>query len=504
MGPRRRRAAGLGLAAALLTLAAGCRPWGGDEGGPAFTVTLGDSVAAGPVAGRLFVLLDRNLAHNPLFGPYGREPFYVLDVADWRPGEARRVDRRAAGFPFPLDSLPAGRYVVRAVLDRDREHRRFSWAPGNLYSPRLEIRVEPFRREPFALVLDRAVPERRFDERLRVRELVVESALLSEFAGRPRRLRAAVILPAAYFDGSDRRYPTVYVIPGWGVTHHVLDRGDKQQRRYGMAGFGDDKIFVLLDPESPRGHHRFADSDNCGPRGRALVEEMIPAVEARYRVVRDAGARFLAGHGEGGWGALWVQIHHPEAFGGAWAASPGCVDFRSFAGVDLYAPDANLYVDAAGRERLAEGDPDAGAAVLTRREAWRRESLVGPGQRWGSREAVLGPRGEDGEPRPLFDRETGAVDIATAAAWRHHDLGWILRTRWSELAPRLAGRLHVVAVDDPPGSASSLRLLAEDLAALAADVDVRILPAGAGDVWTDSLRRRMHAAMDASARAAGR
>ncbi|MBN2171718.1 MAG: hypothetical protein JW819_10415 [Candidatus Krumholzibacteriota bacterium] len=504
MDPRRWRAGGVCLAAALLALAAACRIGEGTPRGPSFRVTLGDSVAAEPVAGRLFVLLDRNLGHNPLFGPYGREPLYALDVDDWRPGDARLVDRKAASFPVPLDSLPAGRYVVRAVLDRDREHRSFSWAPGNLYTARLEIRVEPFRREPFELVLDRIVPEERFEERLRARELVVESPLLSDFAGAPRFLRAAVILPASYIDDPERRYPTVYVIPGWGATHHAVNWGDHQQRRYGMADVGVDKVFVFLNPETRRGHHGFADSDNCGPWGRALVEEMIPAVEARYRVIRDHETRFLAGQSSGGWGALWVQIHYPEAFGGAWAASPDYVDFRRFAGVDLAAPGANLYVDEAGRERPAERDPATGAVVLTRREAWRREALIGEGGQWGSFEAVFGPRGEDGEPRPLFDRATGAVDPVTAAAWERYDLGRILRARWPELAPRLAGRLHVVAAaDDPWGLAEPLALLAADLAAMDADVDIRILATGAHDVWTDETRRRMHAEMDARVRAAG-
>ena len=514
MNPRRWRAAGarpaappftamalpaaalLVLAVVSLALSGGCRLWERAPRGPSFRVTLGDSVVAEPVAGRLFVLLDSNLGRNPLFGPHGREPIYAVDVDGWRPGDARVVDHRAAGFPVPLDSLPPGRYVVRAVLDRDREHRRFAWAPGNLVTARLEIRVEPFRREPFELVLDDVVPAERFDERLRARELVVESALLSDFAGAPRFLRAAVLLPTSYVEDPDRRYPTVYVIPGWGATHHAVSWSDRPRRRYGMEGAGADKIFVFLNPETPRGHHRFADSDNCGPWGRALAEELVPAVEARYRVHRHPETRFLAGEAEGGWAALSVQIRHPEVFGGAWAFTPDCVDFRRFAGVDLAAPDANLYVDAAGRERPAERDPATGATLLTLREAWRREAVIGAGQPLGAREAVFGPRGGNGAPRPLFDRATGTVDPVTAAAWRRHDLGRILRARWPSLAPRLAGRLHVVAVAGDPRT-EALELLAADLAALEADVDIRLLPAGAGGVWTDATRARMHAAMDA-------
>jgi len=48
-------------------------------------------------------------------------------------------------------------------------------------------------------------------------------------------------------------------------------------------------------------------------------------------------------------------------------------------------------------------------------------------------------------PMPLFDRGTGEIDTAVAEAWRPYDIGHVLRTRWEELGPRLAGKLHVYA-----------------------------------------------------------
>ena len=79
----------------------------------------------------------------------------------------------------------------------------------------------------------------------------------------------------------------------------------------------------------------FADSVNNGPWGLALVTEVIPALEARYRMDARPSGRFLTGHSSGGWFALWAIVRYPALFGGSWPTSPDPVDFRNFLGVDL-------------------------------------------------------------------------------------------------------------------------------------------------------------------------
>ncbi len=37
-----------------------------------------------------------------------------------------------------------------------------------------------------------------------------------------------------------------------------------------------------------------------------------------------------SGHSSGGWSSLWLQIEHPEVFGGVWSLAPDPVDFRDF------------------------------------------------------------------------------------------------------------------------------------------------------------------------------
>ena len=58
--------------------------------------------------------------------------------------------------------------------------------------------------------------------------------------------------------------------------------------------------------------------------------------------------------------------------------------------------------------------------------------------------AVYGPVGEDGYPRPLYDKWTGEIDREVAEHWReNYDLRYILERDWEDLGPKLVGKLHV-------------------------------------------------------------
>jgi hypothetical protein len=63
--------------------------------------------------------------------------------------------------------------------------------------------------------------ERAFRETRWSKLLSVRSQKLSDFHGRDVHLNAAVILPASYYDQPERRYPTIFTIPGFGGTQRL-------------------------------------------------------------------------------------------------------------------------------------------------------------------------------------------------------------------------------------------------------------------------------------------
>jgi len=45
---------------------------------------------------------------------------------------------------------------------------------------------------------------------------------------------------------------------------------------------------------------------------------------------------------------------------------------------------------------------------------------------------------------PLFDRETGAIDLVVQKAWERYDISRLLVSNWPTLGPKLRGKLHLV------------------------------------------------------------
>jgi pimeloyl-ACP methyl ester carboxylesterase len=279
-----------------------------------------------------------------------------------------------------------------------------------------------------------------------------------------------VILPDGERDPAVRR-GTLYIIPGFGGDHFQAERILKDER----SRFGTDLIRVVLDPDCGTGHHVFADSAANGPRGRALVEELIPYIEATYHAERSPRARLLNGHSSGGWSSLWLQVTYPDVFGGVWSTSPDPVDFRDFQKIDLYAPGESMFRDPAGRRR-----PIARAgtrAVLYYDGFSKMEDAIGDGGQLHSFEAVFSPLGRDGRPRPLWDRATGAVDPAVARAWQSYDIRLTLERNWRALGPKLQGKLHVVVGDlDTFYLEGAVSLLRSSLRDLGSDAEIDILP----------------------------
>jgi hypothetical protein len=183
------------------------------------------------------------------------------------------------------------------------------------------------------------------------------------------------------------------------------------------------------------------DSVNNGPWGKALTTELIPHLERKYRMDPPSG-RFLNGHSSGGWAALWLQINHPQLFGGTWATSPDPVDFNNFTNVDLYTDD-NVYLEGDGAPTPMIREE--GSITQTLESTAKQESVIGEyGGQWSSFEWVFSPRAEDGRAALLFNRATGDINLDVAAHWRkHYDISSILRSRSSELVPQLRGTIHV-------------------------------------------------------------
>jgi S-formylglutathione hydrolase FrmB len=433
-----------------------------------FHVALDRSYSAA-VSGRLLVFIapasgDASLVDIDMMSP---ESVYVAarEVTNLAPGKSVDIDADDVVFPRPLSQATPASYRVQAVLDVDHSYNYKGRAAGDYLSVPISIDL-PFASPP-ALTLTKVVPEPpdplagRPDVNAALKPLDFVSPVLSSFWGRAIHMRGLVLLPPGYESHPNDRYPTVYFTHGFGGTLQgmrarfapVLFDRMKQGKMPEM-------IWVLLDESSPTGTHEFADSVNNGPWGTALTKELIPNIEAAFRMDARTSGRFLQGHSSGGWATLWLQTHYSGVFGGTWSTSPDPSDFHFFSTIDLYAEHANFY-------RAPDGtlNPilrDHGQPRATMRQLAGLEAVMGDyGGQLASFEWVFSPRGADGRPERLFNRDTGQIDPTVAAYWRsHYDIVEYLKANWSTLGPNLKGKIHlIVGTDDTfylDGAAHSL------------------------------------------------
>ena len=457
-----------------------------------FRVTLDAATSQRPITGRLYVFLSQRPGEEPVQGPnwFSPEPFFAVDVKGFAPGEARVLDDTADGFPDVLSKVPAGRYRAQALLDHDFYWQHHAHGPGNLHSDVVEIDVDPQRGGTFDFALERVIAERTFPETERVREIVIRSELLSKFHGREVLDRAAVVLPDSYGHEPNRRYPTVYIIPGFGGSHRQALRYSDNPPPVDESGV--EFIRVMLSGNCKWGHHVYADSATNGPRGEALISELIPHVDRTFRTVDAATARFVTGHSSGGWSALWLQVSYPGAFGGVWSTSPDPVDFRDYQQVNLYAdPPRSLYTDEHGAPRPIARRGER--PVLWYETFGRMDDVLGRGGQLRSFEAVFSPLGADGLPRKLWDRRTGRIDPEVARAWEAYDIRLKLERNWPQLAPKLQGKLHITTGSlDTFYLEGAVELLARTLEQLGSDAQVKVLP---GEDHSSLLTPQLHAKM---------
>lgn len=445
-----------------------------------FQVRLAPSVRGEPAAGRLVVLLAREdsrigARREPADGPFFEDPqpLYGID-ARLAPGENAVLDDAATAFPVKLSELPAGKYRAQARFDLVRADSEWRREDGNLYSKPVAFEIPGAGTIEIALdQVVRVEPPRTIEG---VEWFEVRSDLLSKFRGGDVVLRAGVVLPVDF--DPKRKYAAIYDVPGFGGNHRGASGPRKRDKDDDSAkGVLSRETFkIVLDPEGPNGHTLFADSDNNGPCGAALVRELIPALERKYPLIAQPSARLLRGHSSGGWSTLWLALTYPDVFGATWSSAPDPVDFRRFQRIDLYG-DANFYVRDG--EEIASYR-SGGAVRMTTRQENGGEEVVGPdntsAQQWDSWFAAFGPRNARGNPAALYDPVSGAIDRAVAESYRRYDIGALLRADPERYGPILRQNVRLVC-----GGEDSF-YLNEAVALLRADLEATGAPEGPGYV----------------------
>ena len=473
-----------------------------------FSVSFPASQSKTPLDGRVLLMLAKDDKSEPRFqvgDAVETAQVFGVDVNGLKPGQATVVDATAFGYPKQsLKDIVPGEYYVQAVLHKyetfqvkngpngtrrtvklpmDRgEGQNWRTAPGNLFSKPRKITIKAGSKQAFAVVMDQvnpAIPAPK-DTKF-IKHIKIQSKKLTEFWGRPMFVAANVLIPAGFAEHPEAKYPLAIFhghfpadFSGFSETPPPANMDTTDYiARFNLRGYNKivaqeaydfyqkwtskdfpRMLIVEIQHANPYYDDSYAvNSENIGPYGDAIMNELLPEIEKQFRGIGQGWARFTYGGSTGGWEALAVQVFYPDEFNGCFAACPDPIAFDAYTVFNLYKDKNAYYEEGPFRQtpRPAHRN-NLGQIQSTIEQTNHRELTLGTHSRSGDQfdiwEAVYSPAGPDGYPKRIWDKKTGVIDKSVADYWREHfDLMHILKRDWKTLGPKVTGKIHIYCGD---------------------------------------------------------
>jgi enterochelin esterase-like enzyme len=455
-----------------------------------------------PLDGRLLLLMSTNNKAEPRFqisdGPQTQQVF-GMNVDGWKPGETKTIDAKAFGYPVEtMKQLKSGTYYIQVVLHKyetfkrkdghtvklpmDRgEGQHWNEAPGNLYNKPVQLRFNASGTDAITIQLDSEIPpiEEPKDTKY-IKHIKIQSKLLTEFWGRPMYLGAHVLLPEGWDTHTTVKYPLAIFhghfpsdFGGFRTTPPDENLKPDYIARFNLTGYNKivqqeayDFYKLWTGPNFPRviaieiqhatpyyDDSYAVNSANNGPYGDAIVHELIPEIEKRFRGIGEGWARFMYGGSTGGWEVLAAQMFYPDEFNGCYSACPDPIDFRAYTVVDIYKDKNAYYLEGPFRKTARPSHRNyLGHIDAYVRDSNLKELAMGTnsrsGDQWDVWESVYSPVGVDGYPQPIWNKYTGEIDSTVARYWKeNYDLGYILERDWHKFGNKLKGKIKIYCGD---------------------------------------------------------
>ncbi len=403
--------------------------------------------------GRIFLFVGSARYGEPRLNTWPNKEIMIFaqNIEKWNPKDTFTFDATVPvnkTTDMELGQIPAGKYSVQVLWDQEMNEPGIENA-GNLYSTSItiDLRNDTLLKLPIKNIIE----EQKLIDHALLKEVSIKSNLLSAWWNRDIYLKAAVLLPFEFHQNPNKEYPVRYNIAGYGGRYTRANRyviWDKSFLNWWISGKAPQVINVFLDGYGPFGDSYQFDSENNGPYGKALIEELIPHIEKTYRGIAKPEFRFLDGCSTGGWVSLALQLFYPDFFGGCFSYSPDPVDFENFQLINIY-EDENAFVNKYGYLRPIVRDI-SGQPVFSQKDFVQFENVLGwsnsyttSGGQMGAFTALFSPKGDDGLPRPLFHPQTGEMDREVAKHWRKYDLKYFVESNWNKIGEKLRGKIYI-------------------------------------------------------------
>ena len=467
-----------------------------------FKITFDQALGEELKDGRLLLIFSKDESNEPRFSISDNvetAQVFGMDFENYQSGESLFFDIKSFGYPLEnMTELEDGEYTIQAFVIKyetfnrsdghsiklamdQGEGRKWARTPGNIYSTPKKINFK--KGENIDIVVDQIMPPIVEKENSKyIKHIKIKSELLSEFWGRDMYLGAHVLLPEGFEENKNQYYPLMVFhghypedFGGFRTTPPDPELGeDDYSPRFGIYGYAktqqqeaynfykkwsspDFKRYIIIEIQhaNPFYDDSYAvNSENLGPYGDAITYELIPHIEEEFRGIGEGWARFLYGGSTGGWEALAAQVKYPDEYNGCFAACPDPIDFRAFTSVNLYEDQNAYYQEGEFRKTLRPGHRNyLGHIDAMLKDMNHRELAIGgdkarSGEQFDIWQAVYSPVGDDGYPKPIWDKYSGEIDPEVAAFWKeNYDLRYIMERDWASLGPKLEGKIRIYCGD---------------------------------------------------------
>lgn len=133
---------------------------------------------------------------------------------------------------------------------------------------------------------------------------------LRYFSASLERMTAATLILPERLPGP---FPVLYLLHGLSDDHTAWTR------RTRLEHYAEGQPLIIVMPDGGRGY--YTDAPGGAAYERAIVEDLVPYVDATFRTDARRAARAIGGLSMGGYGALKLALGHPHLFACATAHS---------------------------------------------------------------------------------------------------------------------------------------------------------------------------------------
>jgi enterochelin esterase-like enzyme len=170
------------------------------------------------------------------------------------------------------------------------------------------------------------------------------------------QVRYLIHVPPCYDAYPTKAFPTLYLFHGWPLDEwHWVNLG--------ISDWSDDwasraitgPYIVVLPGVSQNGRYVHS-SGGDGSFECAVVNELVPAVDAAYRTITEPSGRAVGGISRGGVWALEIALRHQDVFGAVGAHSPALAlnnplpQYDPLLLIQQAVPELRIYLDAGDRD----------------------------------------------------------------------------------------------------------------------------------------------------------